>query len=128
MSFSHQITAAEHRARLDCRALDQIDELDPALDSLLGEADFQRSFNLLVDLGRDGPILECAHSVAVADAFGNRRNQLQGRIALYASGERGRIAALFLAMISRHQGLRIEAFRERAWVEQWLDGSVGRST
>jgi hypothetical protein len=82
----------------------------------------------LVELGPDGPILDCTHALAVADAFGSRLDELQGRIALYASGERGRIAALFIAMISRHQGLRIEAFRERAWVEQWLDGSVGRST
>jgi len=127
MSVSHQISAADHRARLDCGTLSQVDELDPALDSLLGEGDFQRTFGLLVELGRDGPILECVHSVAVADAFGSRRNQLQGRIALYASGERGRIAALFIAMIGRHQGLRMEAFRERAWAEQWLGGPVGRS-
>ena len=127
MSCSHQISAAEHRARLDCGTVNQVDELYPALDSLLAEADFQRSFGLLVELGQDGPILECAHSVAVADAFGRRRDQLQGRIALYASGERGRIASLFIAMIGRHQGLRMEAFRERAWAEQWLAGSVGRS-
>ena len=127
MPFSHQISAAEQRARLDCGTLNRLDELDPALDSLLGEADFQRSFNLLVELGRDGPILECAHALAVADAFGSRRDRLQGRVALYASGERGRIAALFIAMIGRHQGLRMEAFRERAWAEQWLGGPIGRS-
>jgi len=127
MPFSHQISAAEHRARLDCGTLNQLDELDPALDSLLGEADFQRSFNLLVELGRDGPILECAHALAVADAFGSRRDRLQGRVALYAPGERGRVAALFIAMIGRHQGLRMEAFRERAWAEQWLGGPIGQS-
>lgn len=127
MPFSHQISAAERRARLDCGTLNQLDELDPALDSLLGEADFQRSFNLLVELGRDGPILECAHALAVADAFGSRRDRLQGRVALYAPGERGRIAARFIAMIGRHQGLRMEAFRERAWAEQWLGGPIGRS-
>ena len=126
MSCSHQISAAERRARLDCGSLSQVDELDPALDSLLGEADFQRSFGLMVEFGRDGPILDCAHSVAVADAFGSRRNRLQGRIALYAPGERGRIAALFIAMIGRHQGLRMEAFRERAWALQWLGGPPER--
>jgi hypothetical protein len=126
MPFSHQIDAAERRARLDCGTLNQVDELDPALDSLLGEADFQRSFNLLVELGRDGPILECAHALAVADAFGSRRDRLQGRVALYAAGERGRVAALFIAMIGRHQGMRMEAFRERAWAEQWLGGPIGQ--
>ena len=127
MRFSHRINTAEHRARLDCGTLSQVDELESALDGLLREADFERSFSLLVELGRDGELLECAHSVAVADAFGSRRNRLQGRIALYAPGERGRIAALFIAMIGRHQGLRMEAFRERAWAEQWLGGPVGRS-
>jgi hypothetical protein len=127
MPFSHQISAAKHRARLDCGTLNRVDELHPALDSLLAEADFKRSFGLLVELGPDGPILECAHSVAVADAFGSRRDRLQGRVALYAPGERGRIAALFIAMIGRHQGLRMEAFRERAWAEQWLGGPIGQS-
>jgi hypothetical protein len=126
MPFSHQISVAEQRARLDCGALGQVDELMPAIDSLLGEADFQRSFGLLVELGRDGPLLECSHSVAVADAFGGRRDQLRGRVALYAPGERGRIAALFIAMIGRHQGLRMEAFKERAWAVQWLGGPVGQ--
>jgi len=124
MSFSHQISVTEHRARLDCGTLSQVDELNPALDRLVGEADFQRSFGLLVELGQDGPILECTHALAVADAFGSRRNQLQGRVALYAPGERGRISALFIAMIGRHQGLRMEAFRERAWAVQWLGGPV----
>jgi hypothetical protein len=41
-----------------------------------------------VELGRDGPILHCAYSLAVADAFGSRRNELQGPIALHASDER----------------------------------------
>lgn len=126
MPFSHQISIAEHRARLDCGTLGQVDELKPALDSLLDDAGFERSFGLLVELGPDGPILECAHSVAVADAFGSRRNRLQGRVALYAPGERGRIAALFIAMIGRYQGLRMEAFRERAWAEQWLGGPIGQ--
>lgn len=52
------------------------------LDGLLRETDFERSFSLLVELGREVELLECAHSVAVADAFGSRRNRLQGRIAL----------------------------------------------
>ena len=128
MRVSHRINTAEHRARLDCGTLSQVDELESALDGLLREADFERPFSLLVELGREGELLECAHSVAVADAFGSRRNRLQGRIALYAPGEGGRIAALFIAMIGRHQGLRMEAFRERAWAEQWLGGGpVGRS-
>jgi len=127
MSFSHQISVTEHRARLDCGTLSQVDELKPALDSLLAAAGFERSFGLLVELGQDGPLLECTHALGVADAFGSRRNQLQGRVALYAPGERGRIAALFIAMIGRHQGLRMEAFRERAWAEQWLGEPIGQS-
>jgi hypothetical protein len=123
MSFSHQISSEEHTARLDCGTLNQVGELEPALDSLLGEAGFDPSFGLLVELGREGPILECAHALTVADAFGSRRDRLRGRVALYAPGERGRIAALFIAMIGRHQGLRMEAFRERAWAVQWLGGA-----
>jgi hypothetical protein len=127
MAFSHEISAAERRARLDCGALRQVGELKPALDTLLGEPGFERSFGLLVELGADGPIVECAHAQAVADAFGSCRDRLQGRVALYAPGERGRVAALFIAMIGRYQGLRMEAFRERAWALQWLraPGSTG---
>ena len=80
-----------------------------------------------MELGADGAILGDMHAFAVADGFGSRRGWLQGRIALYAPGERGRAAALFIAMIGRHQGLRMEAFGERAWAEQWLAGAVGRS-
>ena len=122
MSFSHQINTAGHKARLDCGTLSQVDELKPALDNLLAAAGFERSFGLLVELGQDGPLLECTHALGVADAFGSRRNQLQGRVALYAPGERGRIAAVFIAMIGRYQGLRMEAFRERAWALQWVGG------
>ena len=127
MSFSHQISVGVHRARLDCGTLGQVHELESALDSLLGEASFGPAFDLLVELGRDGPILDCTHSMAVADAFDNRRGGLQGRIALYASDERGRIAALLIAMIGRHHGLRMEAFGERITALEWLGGPVGRS-
>ena len=127
MTFSHQISVAEQRARLDCGAVSHIKELDSALDELISEADFDRSFDLLVELGADEAILEGMHALAVADAFGSRRGRLQGRIALYAPGERGRAAALFIATVGRHQGLRMEAFGERAWAEQWLGGAVGRS-
>jgi hypothetical protein len=127
MAISHQISTAEHRARLDCGALSQVDELEPALNSLLREPAFDRTFGLLVELGSDGPIVECAHALAVADAFGSRRDRLQGRVALHAPGERGGIAARFIAMIGRYQGLRMEAFKERAWAEQWLLAPVGQS-
>ena len=122
MSFSHQISVAGHRARLDCGTLGKVNELESALDSLLGEASLGPAFDLLVELGRDGPILDCTQSLAVVDAFDNRRGGLQGRITLYASDERGRIAALLIAMIGRHHGLRMESLRERITALEWLGG------
>jgi hypothetical protein len=126
MPCSHQISAAERRAQLHCGTLTQVDELKPALDRLLGDAGFERSFDLLVELGRDGPALECAHALAIARVFGSCRDQLHGRVAFYAPGARGRIAALFIATIGRLQGVRMEAFSERGWALQWLGGAVGQ--
>jgi hypothetical protein len=122
MSFSHRISVTDQRALLDCGSLGQLDELQTALGKLLGEARFESSFGLLVELGQDGPILECTHALAVADAFSAHWDELQGRIALHASDERGRVAALYIAMIGRHHGLRIEAFRERGGAVAWLGG------
>lgn len=126
MPFSHRISVTQQSALLDCGTLGRLDELESAIDSLLGDAAFESTFGLLVELGQDGPILECTHSLAVADAFGGRWGELQGRIALHASDERGRIAAHYIAMIGRHHGLRMEAFRERVGAVEWLDGFVGR--
>jgi hypothetical protein len=125
MTFSHEISVAGQTARLDCGTLCQVDELESALDGLLGAGGFERSFGVLVELGQDGPILQCSHALEVADAFDSRRDKLQGRIALHASDERGRIAALFIAMIARHHGLRMEAFGESARAIQWLGGPAG---
>ena len=69
MSFSHRISVTDQRALLDCGSLGQLTELQTALGSLLGEARFQSSFGLLVELGQDGPIVECTHALAVADAL-----------------------------------------------------------
>jgi hypothetical protein len=126
MSFSHQISVASHSARLDCGTLGQVHELESALDGLLGEATFGPAFDLLVDLGEGGPMLDCTRSTAVAGAFDNHRGGLQGRIALYASGERGRIAVLLIAMIGRHHGLRMQGFRERITALEWTGGFVGQ--
>src|SRR5689334_8732959 len=99
MPFSQRVTVADRTARLEFAALSQIGELESALDGVVGAGGFERSFALLVELGRDSPILQCVHALEVADAFSNRREKLQGRIALHAADERGRIAALFIAMI-----------------------------
>jgi len=76
-------------------------------------------------LGATGSIGTSA--LAVADAFNVHRDQLQGRIALHATDEHGGVAALYIAMIGRHHGLRMEAFRERGGAVAWLgvvDGSA----
>jgi hypothetical protein len=124
MSFSHRINVPDHSMRLDCGSQGEVEELGFALDGVVGDAGFDHSFGLLVELGRDGPMLQCAHALAVADAFGDRRAVLLGRIALHAADERGRIAALYIAMIARHQGVCIQAFGHRAEAESWL-GHLG---
>jgi hypothetical protein len=127
MSFSHRISVTDQHALLDCGSLGQLTELQEELGSLLGEARFESSFGLLVELGQDGPILECTHALAVADAFSAHRKELQGRIALHACDEHGGVAALYIAMIGRHHGLRMEAFRERGGALAWLGGVVDGS-
>lgn len=127
MPFSHRISVTDQRVLLDCGTLGQLDELQAALGGLLREARFESSFGLLVELGQDGPMLECTHALAVADAFTAHWDELQGRIALHASDDHGRIAASYIAMIGRHHGLRIEAFRERGGAVAWLSAVVGES-
>jgi hypothetical protein len=103
----------------------QLDELEPALGNLLGDTRFDCSFGLLVELGQDGPILDCTHALAVADAFSTCWGELWGPIALHASDEYGHIAALFIAMKGRHHGLRMEAFREQGGAVAWLGATLG---
>ena len=125
MSFSHQISVAGHRARLDCGTLGKVHELESALDSLLGEASLGPAFDLLVELGRDGPILDCTLSLAVVDALP------QPAEAGFRAGspsmprKRVSIAALLIAMIGRHHGLRMESLRERITALEWLGGPSG---
>jgi hypothetical protein len=113
--------------RLDCTGLANVRALECELAGFLADDGYDRAGGVLVEFGSGGALLAPAEALGIADAFAARRTHFQGRIALHAAGDGGYVAARFIAIVGRHEGLRMEAFREVGRAVEWLRDGDGRA-
>ena len=124
MSFQHQVSLEEKRARVTGDPPISIDDIQQSIRRLHAEAGFQPDFRVLIDLQRMDFQPSNDEILIIAETLGQNAEYYRNRIAMVVDDDLQYGLMRMATSYAEAKGLRISVFRDLESAEVWLEAGV----